>query len=92
LYASESFADGWTARVNGRPAEILAANYAFRAVAIPAGRAEIEFRYRPPGLTAGLAVSGASVLAAVVLVAAARITRRREAIAVSAPRTTSAAP
>ncbi len=92
LYASEGFFDGWTAYVNGRPAEMLAANYAFRAVAIPAGRAEIEFRYWPPGLTAGLAITGASLPAAGAMVLAARVRRRRAAPPASAPRTTSAAP
>jgi len=62
LYASESFFDGWTATVNGVPAKILPANYAFRAVVIPAGSARVEFRYWPPGLTAGLSVSGVSLL------------------------------
>jgi hypothetical protein len=62
VYASESFFDGWTARLNGVPAPILPANYAFRAVAVPAGSSRVEFRYWPPGLTAGLAVSGISLL------------------------------
>ena len=70
VYASESFFDGWTATVNGAPARILPANYAFRAVVVPAGKATIEFRYWPPGLSAGLRVSagGVSVLAALLLV------------------------
>jgi hypothetical protein len=63
LYASESFFDGWTARVNGRAARILPANYAFRAVAVPPGTSRVEFRYWPPGLTAGLALSGGGALA-----------------------------
>jgi Bacterial membrane protein YfhO len=47
VYASESFFEGWTARVNGVHVPILPANYAFRAVAVPAGRARIEFHYWP---------------------------------------------
>jgi hypothetical protein len=62
VYASESFFDGWTAKINGRPARILPANYAFRALAVAAGSSHIEFRYWPPGLTAGLGVSGVSVV------------------------------
>ena len=62
VYVSESYFDGWTARLNGSPATILAANYAFRAVEVPAGRSRIEFRYWPPGLTAGLVVTLASAL------------------------------
>jgi len=67
VYASESFFDGWTARVNGAPADILPANYAFRAVAVPAGPARIEFYYWPPGLTTGLLVSGCSLLVVIGL-------------------------
>ena len=49
LYASESFLDGWTGSVNGSPAPILPANYAFRAVVVPQGRSRVEFRYWPRG-------------------------------------------
>jgi hypothetical protein len=62
VYASESFFDGWTATVNGAPARILPANYAFRAVEVPGGPARVEFRYWPPGLTMGLIISGASIV------------------------------
>ena len=63
VYSADSFMPGWSARVNGRPAEILPANYAFRAVAVPAGRCEVELSYWPPGLTPGLLVTLASALA-----------------------------
>jgi hypothetical protein len=62
VYAAESYFDGWSAKVNGVPSRILPANYAFRAVEVPAGPSRIEFRYWPPGLTAGLVVSGVSVV------------------------------
>jgi hypothetical protein len=81
LYAADNLFDGWTAAVNGAPARILPANYAFRAVVVPAGRSRVEFRYWPPGLTAGLWVSGASalLLLCVVLVPGKRPTRARHA-------------
>jgi hypothetical protein len=68
LYASESFFGGWSALVNGASARILPANYAFRAVAVPPGRARIEFRYWPPGLTAGLVISTTSAVLLLALV------------------------
>ena len=91
LYASESYFDGWTATINGRPIEILPANYAFRAVPVPAGRSQIVFRYWPPGLTAGIAISAASALSWIGLALAPSLRRAREP-QVSAPRTTSAVP
>jgi hypothetical protein len=62
VYVSDSFFDGWTAAVNGRTTVIAPANYAFRAVPVPAGHSRIEFRYRPAGLTFGLALSVFSAL------------------------------
>ena len=67
VVCSESSMPGWTARVDGRPARILAANYAFRAVEVPAGRSEIELAYRPPGLIVGLVVSAVSAALLVVM-------------------------
>ncbi|MGH9441777.1 MAG: YfhO family protein [Thermoanaerobaculia bacterium] len=64
VYCSESYFPGWTATVNGKPAKILAADYAFRAVAVPAGPVDVRFAYWPRGLTPGLLISGLSVLAA----------------------------
>ncbi|HEV2805083.1 MAG TPA: YfhO family protein [Chthoniobacterales bacterium] len=57
LYVADSFYPGWSASVNGRPGEILPANYGFRAVAIPAGDVHVRFSYLPQGLIAGLIVS-----------------------------------
>lgn len=67
---------GWTATVNGTPAPILYANVAFRAVEIPAGRSQIEFRYRTPGLRAGIALSCAAAAAVAVLLAWPALRRR----------------
>jgi membrane protein YfhO len=68
VYASESFFPGWRARVNGADTAILPANYAFRAVPVPAGVSHVEFEYWPTGLSAGLMVSAASGLIACLLV------------------------
>jgi len=67
VYDAEGFMPGWTATVNGHAAVIQAANYAFRAVEVPAGVSEIEFRYWPPGMTAGLAMTCMSVVVLVLL-------------------------
>jgi hypothetical protein len=70
---------GWQATLDGRPAEMLRANAAFRAVAVPAGRHVIEHRYRPRSVTSGLAVSGAALLAAGAVAAAEARRRSRHA-------------
>jgi hypothetical protein len=57
LVCSESNMSGWRATVDGRPARIVPANYAFRAVEVPAGSHTIRLRYRAPGFYAGLLVT-----------------------------------
>jgi len=67
---------GWRATLDGLPAEVLRADVAFRAVAVPAGRHVIEYVYRPRSITLGLVVSGVAVLAALAIAA---LERRRRA-------------
>ncbi|HTO75515.1 MAG TPA: hypothetical protein VMQ61_05515 [Thermoanaerobaculia bacterium] len=57
---------GWTARLDGAPAEILLADGSFRAVAVPAGTHHVEFRYRPISVYAGAAISAAALLGLLV--------------------------
>jgi len=54
---------GWKAFVDGVPAPVLRANYAFRAVPVPAGTHEIRFTYRPRYWVAGLIACAVSLLA-----------------------------
>jgi Bacterial membrane protein YfhO len=73
VYMSESYLPGWSAVVNGTESPIQPANYAFRAVAVPAGPINLELRYVPPGLLPGLGVAAASLLVVVsVLISGAR--------------------
>lgn len=63
----DSWDPGWQATVDGRPAPVLRANVAFRAVPVPAGRHAIEQRYRPRSVTLGLLISLASLAVALTL-------------------------
>ena len=76
----DSWDPGWRATVNGRRAEVLPANYGFRAVAIPAGSSTVSFSYRPTSVTVGAWVSALSIgliLGLLVVTCARR--RRRDA-------------
>lgn len=64
----DTYDPGWRTQVDGRPATLLRANVAFRAVEVPAGRHLVESTYRPPAVGLGLALSAAS--AALALAAA----------------------
>src|SRR5262249_15849170 len=57
LFLSDQDYPGWEATVNGRPAPILRANYAFRLVEVPTGASEGRFRHRPASLRWGIGVS-----------------------------------
>jgi hypothetical protein len=67
----DSFAPGWRARVDGRPAAMSRANLAFRAVEVAAGAHVIDYVYRPRWMLAGLCVSAAAVVAGLAVAAAA---------------------
>ncbi|OPZ13618.1 MAG: Bacterial membrane protein YfhO [candidate division BRC1 bacterium ADurb.BinA364] len=80
LLLRDAWAPGWTAQVDGRPAPLLRADGMFRAVPLDAGEREIVFRYRAPGLAAGLALAAAGLAGLAGLCAAsckARTTRRK---------------
>jgi len=83
----------WVATVDGRPAEILKADYLLRAVAVPAGRHRVEFRFVSPAMRQGLMVSGASLLVTLGLLGAGLLRRRSSvpgaAMASAAPSATS---
>jgi hypothetical protein len=68
LVVPDSWSPGWSATVNGRAAPILQANYTKRAIPVPAGRAEVKMRYRPPGLVAGAAITVITLLACAAVV------------------------
>ena len=53
----ESFADGWTATVDGAPTELLAGDGFTLAAWVPPGAHDVAFVYRTPGATAGAVAS-----------------------------------
>jgi hypothetical protein len=74
LVMSEVYYPGWRAEVDGRPAKILPANFAFRAVYLEPGAHRVRMFFLPASWLIGAAVSALTcgVLLAVVL----RRTRR----------------
>jgi len=75
LVLSEVFYPGWQARVDGKPAEILRADYALRAVALPAGRHTVELVYRNRAALAGIGVSLAGLVVLIALICRPRVVR-----------------
>jgi hypothetical protein len=74
LVMSDAHYPGWIATIDGRPAAVLRADFAFRAVSIPAGRHIVTFEYRALSVRLGAVLSCSTVLG---LAAAAVWSRRR---------------
>lgn len=68
------YANGWRATVDGRPAEVVSADFVDQAVVVAAGRHVVELRYHEPTIWLGLAVT---VLAAVAVLMLAAVLARR---------------
>jgi len=62
LFASELWFPHWRVKVDGKPAELLRTNFAFRGVFVEAGHHTVEYEYRSPWLRKGLFVAMASAL------------------------------
>lgn len=58
---TDSFYPGWKATVDGRPVEILRANYLFRAVPVGPGMHQVVFEYDPISFKVGRSVTLAAL-------------------------------
>jgi len=57
LLITDNYAKGWRAFIDGKPAEIIKADIAFKAVPVSAGSHKVELLYRQPGLRIGIFIS-----------------------------------
>jgi hypothetical protein len=72
LVLTDTWFPGWRVRVDGRDAVLWRADHAFRAVVVPAGRHEVEFRFESRSLRLGVLVSLLSLTVALALLAPGR--------------------
>jgi hypothetical protein len=78
VFFSAPYEDGWTATVNGKPADIRRVNVGFMAVACKGGEtATIRFTYRTPGLHLGIQISLAALSLLLIYWLIAGISNRR---------------
>jgi hypothetical protein len=61
LVLSDNWYPSWQATLDGKPIDVLRADAAIRAVAVPAGPHRIEMRYDPPGMRGAAALSLATL-------------------------------
>lgn len=67
---------GWRAEIDGQPAPVLRANYAFRAVTLPAGAHTVQLIFDPPLWRVGWLLAGLGALGLAGLVGGAVRQRR----------------
>ena len=66
LVLSQTYYHWWQACVNGQPAPIWRANYAFQAVEIPPGTSTVKLVYRDKGFYSGMALSIVTLLGCLI--------------------------
>ncbi len=71
LVLTDHYYPGWVASVDGNATPILRANAVLRAVFVPAGKHQVQFKYEPRSLTLALAIS---IAASIILLAVAIVT------------------
>lgn len=62
VFFSVPFDEGWSATVNGKPAEIEKVNIGFMAVKVDVGENNIVFTYKTPALYEGIIISIAALI------------------------------
>ncbi len=62
FFLSDAYTSDWKVFIDGKKADLLIAQYAFRAVAVPAGNHQIVFKYQPKFFYVGLAISIFSII------------------------------
>ena len=62
LFFSDNYYPDWKATIDGKPTEVLLADYSFRAVAVPKGEHQVEFFYDPKIFKFGLVISLGTLL------------------------------
>ena len=77
VFFSVPYEKGWSATVNGEPAEILKVNVGFMAVRVPKGDSTIRFDYYTPGLNPGIFMTAGGFLLFGLYVGGFRLLGRR---------------
>ncbi len=76
FFLSDVYHPDWAAEVNGQPAAIEVANYAFRAVYLDGGTQLVTMKFSPSGWVAGVVATSLALIVLVAAVAQAQVIRR----------------
>lgn len=73
------YSKGWSATVDGQPAELLCANTMYMALELDAGQHTVQLHYQTPLLNAGMGVTAVGVLLFVAVIVVTERRKRRDA-------------
>lgn len=62
LFLSDTYSKDWRTYIDGRQTPLLRADYALRAVAVPAGQHQVTFRYQPRAFIIGAYITVFSII------------------------------
>jgi hypothetical protein len=64
---SDTYYPGWKAFIDGQKTRVYRANYCFRAISLPAGTHDVEFRFEPAAFRQGLVISIICIILCLVM-------------------------
>ena len=62
LFISDTYYPQWKVKIDEKPATLLIADYAFRAVSVPKGNHSVTFFYDPKDFKIGLGLAGLGLI------------------------------
>jgi uncharacterized membrane protein YfhO len=77
LVIAQTWYPGWSATLNGKPAPLYRANFAFQAVAVSPGETDVTLAYHLSHWRWGVGTTALGLLAALGLVLSGRVRRVR---------------
>ena len=78
LLLADNWYPGWRTSVDGQPAKLHRADWVLRAVFVPAGSHEVEFRFAPATFRVGLAITVAALAGLTAAGATIRLVRHHK--------------
>jgi hypothetical protein len=85
VFFSVPYDKGWSATVNGKEVEVEKVNVGFMAVPVGAGKSEIHFTYKTPGLLVGGVVSVSAFAVLLVYGAIVFVYRKKHSVTINYP-------